>query len=103
MFRYNAFNPGTLLDGFWFIFTGRSQSVMWFVGALITSCIILMHVKDERKLRISLTIALILYGVGLLFNTYAFLINNENFGFLYNFLVHNFTNNSNAFFEGYLL
>lgn len=102
MFRYNAFNPGTLLDGFWFIFTGRSQSVMWFVGALITSCIILMHVKDERKLRISLTIALILYGVGLLFNTYAFLINNENFGFLYNFLVHNFTNNSNAFFEGYL-
>lgn len=101
MFRYNAFNPGTLLDGFWFIFTGRSQSVMWFVGALITSCIILMHVKDEKKLRISLTIALILYGVGLLFNTYAFLINNENFGFLYNFLVHNFTNNSNAFFEGY--
>ncbi len=102
VFRYDSFNPSTLLDGIWFILTGRSQSVMWFVGALITSCIILMHVKDEKKLRVSLITALILYIIGLLFNTYAFLINNKYFGFLYNFLVQKFSNNSNALFEGYL-
>lgn len=102
MIRFNSFTPGELLNGIWYIITGRSQSVMWFVGALITSCIVLLHVKDEKKLKNSLIIATVLYIIGLLFNTYAFLINNDDFSFLYNFLVQNFSNNSNAFFEGYL-
>lgn len=100
--RNNTMTPGELLNGFWFILTGRSQSVIWFVGALITSCVILLHTKEERKLKISIIIAIVIYIIGLLFNTYSFLINNEYLDFFYNFLINNFLNNSNALFEGYL-
>lgn len=102
MFRYNNFSPRALLDNIWLIFTGRSQSVIWFVGALIVSCIVLMHLKEKNKLKVSLKIAAGIYVIGLLFNTYAFVLNNQYLDFLYQFLVQTFSNNSNALFEGYL-
>ena len=100
--RYNSFSPGSILNGVWYIFTGRSQSIMWFVGALIISVFIISLLNDKKKLQTGLKVAVILYIIGLLFNTYAFLINNEYFGFLYSFLVENFGNNSNFLFEGFL-
>lgn len=100
--RYNSFSPSSLLNGIWYIFTGRSQSVMWFVGALIISAFIINLLNDKKKLQTGLKVAAILYVIGLVFNTYAFLINNEYFGFLYNFLVETFNNNSNFLFEGFL-
>lgn len=102
MFRYNNFSPSALLNDMWFIFTGRSQSVMWFVGALIISVLILMHLKEKNKLKIALKVASLIYIIGLLFNTYAFVLNNQYFGFLYQFLIQTFSNNSNALFEGFL-
>lgn len=100
--RYDSFSPSSLLNGVWYIFTGRSQSVMWFVGSLIISAFIISLLNDKKKLQTGLKIAVILYVIGLLFNTYAFLINNDYFNFLYNFLVTNFGNNSNFLFEGFL-
>ncbi len=100
--RYNSFSPSSILNGIWYIITGRSQSVMWFVGALIISIFIISLLNNKKKLQVGLKAAVILYGIGLLFNTYAFLINNDYFGFLYNFLVGNFGNNSNFLFEGFL-
>lgn len=100
--RYNSFSPGSILNGVWYIFTGRSQSVMWFVGALIISVFIISLLNDKKKLQTGLKVAVILYVIGILFNTYAFLINNEYFDFLYNFLVGKFGNNSNFLFEGFL-
>ena len=103
MVRYNDFNPSSILYGLWYIFTGRSQSVMWFVGALITSMIFLYFIPNNEVLKKSIIIAVVLYIIGLLFNTYNFLIiDSKQLSFIYYFLVDIFINNSNALFEGFL-
>lgn len=100
--RWNNFSLSTLLDNFWYLMTGRSTSVMWFVGSLIISSIILMHIKKKKTLQLSILIFSGLFIIGLLFNTYSFVLKNGYFYFLYNFLVSNFGNNSNFIFVGYI-
>lgn len=101
-FRFNDFTLGSLLNNLWFIITGRSQSVMWFIGSLILSTVVLLHLNTKKKLKIALYISFSLYIIGLFFNTYAFLLNNGTFSFIYSFLVGTFANNSNFVFIGTL-
>ena len=100
--RYNDFSASSLLINFWYLITGRSLSVMWYVGALITSAIILLHLNTKKKLLYSLILFLVLYIIGLLFNTYSFLLINGTFDFIYRFLVTQFHSNSNFLFVGFL-
>lgn len=102
MLRFDSFTAENIINGVWYILIGKSQSIMWYVGALITSTIILLHLNNKKKLQIALIISLILYIIGLSFNTYAFLIKENSFKFLYDFLIQKFENNSNAFFLGFL-
>ncbi len=102
LLRFNCLTAGNIINGLWYIIIGKSQSIMWYVGALITSTIILLHLNNKKKLKVALIISLILYIIGLSFNTYAFLIKENSFKFLYDFLVQKFENNSNAFFLGFL-
>ncbi|MDD2409903.1 MAG: acyltransferase family protein [Bacilli bacterium] len=99
-FRFNDFTLGSLLNNLWFIITGRSQSIMWFIGSLIFSTLVILHLNTNKKLKIALYVSLLLYIIGLMFNTYAFLINNDTFNFIYSFLIGTFTNNSNFIFTG---
>ena len=99
--RYDSFSIYNILNNLWYLFTGRCFSIMWYVGALITSAIVLLHMDTKRKLEISIIIALVLYFIGLSFNTYAFVLKNTQFNQVLLFLADKFDNNSNFLFCGY--
>lgn len=79
------------------------MTVMWFVGTLIWSVVILMHIRDEKKLKPILLLFTGLYVVGLLFNTYLFVVLNvPHMNTLARWLTDTFHSNSNVFFCGFL-
>ncbi len=98
----NNFSLSNILTWLWMFITGRCWGIAWFMGALLVSAIILYFMNNKNKLKKSLIIAFIIYIVGLLFNTYNFVLINHGFPNLYNFLLGTFGNNSNYIFEGYL-
>ena len=80
-----------------------ADSVMWFIGSLIFSIILVFHLgKNKKKIIISLIIAFILYLFGLFFTTYSFIPKNEFFTELSNYLSKTFYSNRNPIFSGYL-
>lgn len=101
MIKVSDFTAANLLNNLWNLVTGKSLLTVWFVGALVLSAVVLMHMKTEKSLKISIVISLVLYFIGLLFNTYNFLLIGTELEFLYNFLVRNFTSNCNFIFIGY--
>lgn len=91
----------SLLNGIWWTITMQSATVMWFVGALIWSVIILLHFADEKKLPLILAISAAIYVIGLSFNTYNFLFLGTRFEVVINWLVDRFYYNRNAWFCGF--
>lgn len=81
--------------------TGDRIGIMWFSGALIWSIIIISKLKTKKQLKISIVISLILFIIGLLFNTYNFVLY-FRFPELSNALANVFCNNRSFWFVGYL-
>jgi len=80
-----------------------ADNVMWFVGSLIFSIILVFHLgKNKERIIISLIIAFILYLLGLFFTTYSFIPKNEFFTELSTYLSKVFYANRNPIFSGYL-
>ena len=101
MIRFDSFNLDNIIYQVWYVITGRSLSVMWYVGALICSAVVLLHMNTKKKLKKSIVVAFVLYLIGLLFNTYSFLLQGTYFQPFLNFLISEFNNNSNFVFLGY--
>lgn len=99
--RSNDFSFQGIIFQLWYIITGRSLSVMWFVGSLILAALIVFHLDSKTKLKKALIVGLLLYLIGLLFNTYAFLLSGTDLEFINSFFVSNFNNNSNVIFLGF--
>lgn len=100
--RFDAINGSYILNCLWNITILKSPTIMWYVGSLIASVIVILHIKDDKQLKISIMIATILYLIGLSFNTYSFYLNVPKLSFIYSFLINTFSNNSNFIFLGYL-
>ena len=81
--------------------SGNPINIMWFSGSLIWSLIIIAKLKDKKKIKYSLIIALLLYIIGLLFNTYEFILQNYNNELLVA-LKEVFRSNRCFWFVGYL-
>lgn len=78
-------------------------NVVWFLGSLIFSIILVFHIQSNKKLLIvSIVGSFLLYLLGLSFTTYAFLPKNFFFTELSNYLSVTFYNNRNPIFSGYL-
>jgi surface polysaccharide O-acyltransferase-like enzyme len=99
-FSHN-FTSLSIINAIYKVLIGCSPTIMWYVGSLIISCIILIHINSKKQFYLSLYFALFLYLIGLLFNTHCYLLLNTRFSFLYTFLTSNFQSNSNVFFCGY--
>ncbi len=80
-----------------------ATSVVWFIGSLIFSMILITHIQSNKKAIIfSIFISLLLYLVGLSFTTYSFLPQNFFFTELSSYLSTTFYHNRNPLFSGYL-
>lgn len=78
-------------------------SVIWFIGSLIFSMILIAHIQSNKKaLILSAIISFLLYLVGLSFTTYSFLPKNFFFTELSSYLSSTFYHNRNPLFCGYL-
>jgi len=78
-------------------------NVVWFLGSLIFSMILMFHIQSNKKLIIfSIIGSFLFYLLGLSFTTYVFLPRNFFFTELSNYLSVTFYNNRNPIFSGYL-
>ena len=102
MVKGNNFSISNILMHTYQFLKGRAWGISWFLGALIVSAFILYFINDKEKLKISIKIALALFLMGLLFNTYNFILINHGYVDVYNFFVSTFVNNSNFLFIGFL-
>lgn len=101
LYYSGALTWSNLIRGIWYTLTGRSMTVMWFIGCLIWCVLILLAIKNERKLPVILAFFIVLYDVGLLFNTYKFLLVGTRGEFVLQWLTHMFSSNSNFLFCGF--
>lgn len=101
LYRSNSFTPIALLSELYNVLLLRSHTIMWFVGSLILSLLLIFHIK-EKYLKQALFGAFVLYLVGLLFNTYRFIFLGTQFEALIIWLTSMFGSNSNAWFCGFL-
>lgn len=80
-----------------------ADNVMWFIGSLMFSIVLVFHIgKNKKRIIISLVIAFILYLFGLFFTTYSFIPKNNFFNELSTYLSKIFYANRNPIFSGYL-
>lgn len=101
LYRSSSLTPIALLSELYNVLLLRSHTVMWFVGSLIISLILLFHIQ-ERYLKWTIFSACVLYIIGLLFNTYRFVLFDTRFEPLILWLTSTFGSNSNAWFCGFL-
>ena len=83
------------------MFLGSFSNVMWYSGSLIWSIIILSNIKNKKQLIISIVISFLLYLIGLLFNTYNFVLI-FHYTELYDALITTFTQNRSFWFVGFM-
>lgn len=80
-----------------------ADNIMWFIGSIIFSIIILYFLRDNKKfIIISILLAFILYLIGLSFTSYNFLYRPANIRIFTNNLQTFFWNCRNPLFSGYL-
>lgn len=101
LIHYQCYSHYALLDGIWRTLIGKSATVMWFVGCLIWCVVILLHIKNEKKLPLITGIFAGLYVIGLFFNTYNWLFTGSDIDFLRQWLTNTFQSNSNFLFCGF--
>lgn len=101
LYRSHSLTPIALLSELYSVLLLRSHTIMWFVGSLIISLILLFHIQ-ERHIMWAIICACALYIVGLLFNTYRFVLLGTCFEPLILWLTSTFGSNSNAWFCGFL-
>ncbi len=101
-FRYD-FDYTYLFDQFIRFFFLSADNIMWFIGSVIFSMIVIFHLgKNKKYLIISLVTAFLLYLFGLFFTTYNFIPKNTFFTELVTYLSKTFYANRNPIFSGYL-
>ena len=101
LIKSNDFSASSILQNIWQILIGNSWSIAWFLGALIISVTILYFIRTKKQLKFFVIISILLYLLGLSFNTYGFVIANTRLTFLYDFLVNKFITNRNFIFVGF--
>lgn len=102
LIKANNFSATNILQNIWQILIGNSWSIAWFLGALIISVFLIYYIKTEKQFRFFLILAIILYLVGLTFNTYSFIFSNTRLAFLTDFLTSKFVTNRNFVFVGFV-
>lgn len=98
----NDFTIDYLLNNFWQLIIGNSWTIISLLGSIIISTIIVTHLKSNKYLKYCIGIFLILYLVGLVFNTYNFISFDSVISNFTNFFVTKFNNNNNFLFSGTL-
>ncbi len=102
LMKNNDFSLFNILTQMWKIITCSSSNISWFMGTLFLSGMLVYFINTKRLFQNVLKLFFVLFVVGLLFNTYDFLIINNNFKQLYEFLHGTFNNNINFLFSGFL-
>ena len=102
MVKGNNFTLYNILKNIWQVLIGNCWGISWFLGALLFSGIVIYFLKEKKYVKTAMIISVILYIIGLLFNTYNFVLINHNFDSLYTFLAETFGNNSNFIFVGFM-
>ncbi len=87
-FDWNLFLTD-IMNTFYFTTT----TVFWFLGVLIIFAIILLHVKDSKKINIIFLLSTLFYLIGLSFTTYKYLFENTSFQVFTNFFINNYHHN----------
>ncbi len=100
--RFDNFSMDAILQSFWNLLILQSTSPIWFVGTLVASAIILLHLDDNKNLKKALLIALVLYILGFSFSTYKYIALKLHLTSIVNFLSNKFITQRNVFFIGFL-
>lgn len=102
LIKSNSFSATSIIQNIWQIIIGDSWSIAWFLGTLIISVAILYFIRTKKQFKTFLILSIILYLLGLSFNTYSFVLANTRLSFLNDFLVNKFASNRNFIFVGLL-
>ena len=102
MIRGNYFDKQNIWSNSFLTLTWRSPTVMWFVGALMW-CVLILFVIDNgtfKRALIAITAFIMLYVLGLSFNTYCFWLVKHQW--VSHWLAGTFRTNSSAMLCGFL-
>lgn len=102
--RGGYFSAGNMLNSLWYLITGRSTTVLWFVGALFWCALFLYFTFDGNKEHFKwvITIFFVIYSIGMFFNSHCYLLRETPLEFVYSWMANTFRSNSNALFCGFL-